>query len=53
MIGEDEIESMKDGAIIINTARGEIIDEHAVAEALNSGKLSGAGLDFVNIRMSS
>jgi phosphoglycerate dehydrogenase-like enzyme len=51
MIGEDEIASMKDGAIIINTARGEIIDEHAVAKALNTGKLSGAGLDFVNIRM--
>ena len=51
MIGEDEVESMKDGAFIINTARAGIIDERAVAEALNSGKLLGAGLDFVNTRL--
>ncbi len=45
MIGKDEIESMKDGAYIINTARGGIVDEEALLEALDSGKLSGAALD--------
>ena len=45
MIGEVEISQMKDGAYLINTARGEIIDERALLKALNEGKLSGAGLD--------
>ena len=44
-IGKDEIAMMKDGAILINCARGGIIDEDALLEALNSGKLGGAGLD--------
>ena len=41
----DSIEKMKDGAILINTARGEIVDPVAVAEALKSGKLSYAAFD--------
>jgi len=45
MIGEKEIASMKDGSIIINTARASILDEQAAAEALKTGKLSGVGLD--------
>jgi len=45
MIGEREISQMKDGAYLINTARGEIIDEQALLKALKEGKLSGAGLD--------
>lgn len=45
VIGKKEIEQMKEGAAIINAARGGIIDEVALIEALDSGKLSFAGLD--------
>ncbi len=45
IIGRDEINQMKDGAAIINAARGGVIDEVALVEALDSGKLSFAGLD--------
>ncbi len=45
MIGEKAIASMPDGAVIINTARGGIIDEVAMENALKSGKLAAACLD--------
>ena len=45
MIGKREIELMKSGALIVNVSRGAIIDTPAMVDALNSGHLSGAGLD--------
>jgi D-3-phosphoglycerate dehydrogenase / 2-oxoglutarate reductase len=45
VIGKDEIAMMKDGAYIINCARGGVVCEEALLEALNSGKLAGAGVD--------
>lgn len=47
MIGANEIQQMKTGAIIVNTARGGLIDDYALAEAVRTGKLAGAGLDGV------
>ena len=45
VIGKQEFELMKDGAAIVNAARGGVIDEVALIAALDSGKLSFAGLD--------
>ena len=46
MIGKNEISKMKDGAYLINTARGGIIDERDLLNGLNEGKLGGAALDI-------
>lgn len=47
LIDEAAFEKMKEGVILINTARGAIIDEPALVNALNSGKVYAAGLDVV------
>lgn len=45
MIGREQIAKMKPSAIIINTARGGLVDEDALYEALKNGKIAGAALD--------
>jgi phosphoglycerate dehydrogenase-like enzyme len=45
LLGKKEIAAMKDGAVIVNTSQGRVIDQEALVEALRSGKLSYAGLD--------
>jgi glycerate dehydrogenase len=47
LIGVDELQQMKSSAILINTARGGLIDDHALLDALQSGRLAGAGIDVL------
>lgn len=49
MIGESRLSSMKDGAILVNVARGAVTDEAAVARAVKSGKLGGFGCDVYSV----
>ena len=49
VIGKKEFDLMKKGAAIVNCSRGGVIDEEALVEALDSGKIAFAGLDvFIN-----
>lgn len=47
LISDDEFEKMKDGVVLINTARGSVVHIEALARALSAGKVSAAGLDVL------
>ena len=48
-ISREKLELMKESAFLINTARGPVVDNEALAEMLNSGKLAGAGVDVFDM----
>ena len=49
LINADSIETMRDGVVIINCARGEVVDTDALVAALNSGKVGGYGADVLDV----
>ncbi len=48
LVNEQRLQQMKPTAFLINTSRGPLIDEEALADALNAGKIAGAGLDVLS-----
>lgn len=49
MVNHERLALMKPTALLINTSRGPLIDEEALSEALNAGRIAGAGLDVVSV----
>lgn len=49
LINETTISKMKESAVFINTSRGAVVDDEALANALNSGKIAAAGLDVLSV----
>lgn len=47
MLNREAFDKMRDGVVIVNTARGNVIDSKALIDAINSGKVSSAGLDLL------
>lgn len=48
-MNKERIALMKSNALLINCARGPVVDSEALAEALNSGKIAGAGIDVYEV----
>lgn len=49
LVNQDRLSQMKPTAFILNTARGQLIDNQALADALNHGRIAGAGLDVLDV----
>ncbi len=49
LVNADFLSKMKSSAILINTSRGQVVDESALADALRNGKIAGAGLDVLSV----
>ncbi|MDD3184980.1 MAG: 2-hydroxyacid dehydrogenase [Anaerostipes sp.] len=49
LIGKEQLDLMKENAVLINTARGPVVDSEALADALNQGKIAGAGVDVFEV----